>query len=158
MILNEGTCNYDDLLCNDLDNINKIKDKKELIKIIQKHLDNNHKLYLYYIKIFNITNKYYYEKISKYLIIINTIIFIITYACNILNIGFIILSISLILDAILAKKSITILSNINKTHFDLAIKIIASFIRKYADYNNIGYHELDDVLNEVSDYYVYLTK
>ena len=95
---------------------------------------------------------------KKFLIIINAIIFIITYACNILSIGFIILSISLILDVILTKKSITILSNINKTHFDLAIKIIASFIRKYADYNNIEYNELDDVLNEVSDYYIYLTK
>lgn len=158
MILNEGACNYDNLLCYDLDNIDKIKDKKELIKIIQKHLDNNHRLYLYYIKIFNIANKYFYEKISKHLIIINAIIFIITYACNILNIGFVILSISLILDVILAKKSITVLSNINKTHFNLAIKIIAAFIREYADYNSIEYYELNDVLDASSDYYAGLTR
>ena len=66
MILNEGACNYDNLLCDDLDNIDKIKDKKELIKIIQKHLDNNHRLYLYYIKIFNIAHQYFYEKISNH--------------------------------------------------------------------------------------------
>lgn len=158
MLAKEQILNYDKLLKYDLDNIDKINDKKDLSKVIKKHLDNNYKLYLYNLQILSCI-RIYYEKFSKYLIGINAIAFIITYALNILNIGFVILIISLIVDIIAAIRSIRFSNFICDKYFGLATSIMATFIRKYADYNNIiDYDEFDDILDELSEYCIRLTQ
>lgn len=158
MLAEEQILNYDKLLKYDLDNIDKINDKKDLSKVIKKHLDNNYKLYLYNLQILSCI-RICYEKFSKYLIGINAIAFIITYALNILNIGFVILIISLIVDIIAAIRSIRFSNFICDKYFGLATSIMATFIRKYADYNNIiDYDEFDDILDELSEYCIRLTQ
>lgn len=158
MVVKEDIINYDKLLKYDLDNIDKINDKKDLSKVIKKHLDNNYKLYLHHLQIFT-RIRICYEKFSKYLIGINAIAFIITYALNILNIGFVILIISLIVDIIAAIRSIRFSNFICDKYFGLATSIMATFIRKYADYNNIiDYDEFDDILDELSEYCIRLTQ
>lgn len=158
MLAKEQILNYDKLLKYDLDNIDKINDKKDLSKVIKKHLDNNYKLYLYHLQILSCI-RIYYEKFSKYLIGINAIAFIITYALNILNIGFVILIISLIVDIIATIQSIRFSNFICDKYFGLATSIMATFIRKYADYNNIiDYDEFDDILDELSEYCIRLTQ
>ena len=55
-------------------------------------------------------------------------------------------------------KSFKISKCINNIYFDLAVNIMAIFIRKYADYNNINYDEFDDILDELSEYCIRLTQ
>ena len=82
-----------------------------------------------------------------------------TYALNILNIGFVILIISWIVDIIAAIRSIRFSNFICDKYFGLATSIMATFIRKYADYNNIiDYDEFDDILDELSEYCIRLTQ